>query len=488
MHSRRLRSTNDRIGPRQGSNLRQNSVGRRARGSASAPEYLSALVPLLVFILHPSAFILADDWPTVQGNAQRTGFIREAVAPPYKLLWRVKLPGEVGPYTQPVISRGRVYLATLHNAVFALDTGTGKILWTFKANGPFMHAAAVQGERVFAASHDGHVYAISAEDGAELWRFKAGSGFWASPCLGDGKVLIGSRDGFFYAIEEVSGEKAWSYEVGEKILQTAAYKDGNVTFGAETGIVYMLDAATGKELWKTDPLPTISFRHTWPVLTDNAVMYTPIPVSNIGHKGYDRDARAVGLRERAPEDVRDLPSMDADPEVIRKYLDRNIDRQCVYLLDVRTGKLMSAAPAFMFMAVPQPPPVMAPDGRMFLAHSGWYWGETSPAFLAEMIITRDKTEVEDFLMGCRPGIISAFFPSDIRCQLTGSGHILYVSCSTSGAYNLDTDERIALPHAPRGAANGVSGYLNGIIPAEGKLFHISRDELFCQTTDTGGQK
>lgn len=346
-----------------------------------------------------------------------------------------------------------------------------------------MHSVAVCGERVFAPCHDGHVYAVSAKDGKAIWKFKAGAGFWASPCCAAGQVFIGSRDGVFYAIDQKSGKLAWSYKVGEKIHQTAAFRGGKVTFGAENGRVYMLDGVTGKELWKTDPFPTISFRYTWPVFVENAVVYSPIPSSNTRwFYGFNLDAKAIGWSERAPEDVSKLPPGATDHELIRRYLDKNVDRQCVYIIDVNTGRLKSTAPAFVFMAVPQPAPAVTLDGTMILAHSGWHWGETSPAFLARMRIGREKTEIEDFLIGCKPGIISAFFPSDIRCHLSGSGHILFVSCATSGAYNLDTDQRIALPKKPGGSGSDV---LSGIIPAEGKLFHVSNGELFCQTTRKG---
>ncbi len=425
----------------------------------------------------------ANDWPTAAGNVARTGFIAETIEPPYKLLWEVPLGGELAEYTQPVISGGKVFLAVLNNAVIALDAATGKQLWSFTAGGPFMHSAAVAGNTVFCACNDGCVYAVGMQDGKEKWKFRGQAGFWASVCCAEGKVFVGCRDGNFYAIDQVSGEGLWSYEVGAKIHQTAAYREGKLTFGAENGRAYMLEASSGKELWKTEPLPTLSFGFTWPVFEKTAVVYSPIPVSNVPLSyGFGRDARAIGWDKPNPEDVSKLPPAARDNTLISNYLNKNVDRQCVYILDAGTGRLMSAAPAFLFRAVPQPPPVIAPDGGMILAHSGWYWGESSPAFLGRVRIMEDRTLMRDFLKaGLGPGgAIIGGMPADIGCQLSGAGHMLFVSCTSSGAYDLDTGKVVELAARPGGG-----GLMHGIIPAEGKLFHISGGRLACQATDKG---
>ena len=427
-----------------------------------------------------------NDWPTAAGNVARTGFIEETIGPPYRRLWEAPFGGELAEYTQPVISGGKVFLATLNNAVIALDAATGKQLWSFSGSGPFMHSAAVVGGRVFCACNDGYVYAVGAQDGKEIWRFKGQAGFWASVCCAESKVFVGCRDGNFYAIDQGSGEGVWSYEVGARIHQTAAYRQGKVTFGAENGRAYMLDASSGEQLWKTEALPTLSFAFTWPVFEKRAVVYSPIPVSNIPLSyGFGRDARAIGWDKPNPEDISKLPPGARDHALISDYLNKNVDRQCVYILNADTGRMMSAAPAFVFRAVPQPPPVIAPDGGMILAHSGWYWGESSPGFLGRVRILGDRTLMRDFLKGGLGlgGTIIGGMPADIRCHLTGAGRMLFVSCHNAGAYDLDAGKVVELAATPSGGDR-----MHGIVPAEGKIFHISGGRLICQTTDKGAKK
>lgn len=435
---------------------------------------------LIYFSCLPWAGLEAADWPTLQGNPQRTGFIEETVGPPpYKVVWRAELPGRLGAYVQPIIAEAKVLLSTLGNAVYALDAETGTRVWRFEGDGPFLHSVAVCRGVVFAACHDRHVYALSCEDGKQIWKYKADAGFWASPCCADGKVFIGCGDGTFYALDQTSGAPVWTYKAGAKIEQTAAFRDGRVTFGAEDGMAYMLDAGSGKELWKAGPFPTLSFRYLWPVFVEKAVVYSPIPASNVPlYYGYARDAKAVGWDTPNPKDISKLPPGVHDLELIGKYLNANLDRQCVYVLNASTGELMPTPPAFLLRATPQAPPVFMSDGTGILAHSGWYWGETSPGFLARIRMREGKVELEDFFNG-GPGGIAHGLVADILCLFTGSGNLLFLSSSGSAVFDLTTDRRIEPRYRPTG--DDVS-LMHGMIPAAGKVFHVSRGVLFCQTT------
>lgn len=425
-----------------------------------------------------------EEWPTLQGNAQRTGSIAGAIPPPYKTVWNVKMPGRLNKYTQVIAAGGRVYVSLLSFTVMALDDKNGSVLWSFEGEGPFMHSPAVEENRVFAACHDRNLYAISAGDGSELWHFTAQAGFWASPCLAEGKVFIGARDKRFYAVDQATGKQVWAYEAAEKILQTAAYRDGKVTFADENGRIYMLDAASGKELWKTEPMPSIGFYYTWPTFLENVVMYHATPIANVAG-GFGRDSRALGWETDYPDDVTKLPAKAEDVNHIRSYLDANPDRQSVYVLDVKTGKLKSTVPGFAFMAVPHPAPLVAADGRAFFVHSGWYWGETAPAFLAEIKIGPDKIDIEDLLRGGVPGIFTGMFPSDIPCHITAAGNYMFFAGRGCGVFDINTRERFPLPMSPS-SDHDIS---RGFAPSNGKIFCVNREEFICcQASAAAGGK
>ena len=102
-------------------------------------------------------------------------------------------------------------------AVFAVDTRTGKPLWTTDVFGWSWGQPAVGSKRVYAgtssqvgylAQHAGGVMALDRATGAIAWRFAAPApdsgafGFPGSPALGDRKVFAGGLDGRVYAFAE----------------------------------------------------------------------------------------------------------------------------------------------------------------------------------------------------------------------------------------------------------------------------------------------
>lgn len=184
------------------------------------------------------------------------------------------------------------------------------------------------------------------------------------------------------------------------------------------------------------------------------------------------------------EDVSKLPAGATDINLIRRYLDANVDRQCHYLLDAKTGKLRSAVPGFLFMSSPHPPPVVTPEGLILFVHSGWYWGETSPAWLSEMHIGPEKTEVKDLAKGSggggRGGCFG-FFPADIYSRLTGCGDIVFLVSRTSGGYEYKTDKLVSVPIRTSDMTFGK----HGIVPAENCLFAVSGENLVCVQSQGG---
>src|SRR4051812_20588847 len=72
--------------------------------------------------------VTGADWPTYHHDNARTG-----VAPGFpaarslSVAWRADLDGAV--YGQPLVVGPVVFAATEHDSVYALDAGTGKVIW-----------------------------------------------------------------------------------------------------------------------------------------------------------------------------------------------------------------------------------------------------------------------------------------------------------------------------------------------------------------------
>ena len=162
----------------------------------------------------------AGDWP--QG----------AIAADWR--WNHFIPGPVGP---PVAAGGLVY-ATRPDAhqVVALDVQSGKIRWTFTANGRVDTAATIHRGLCLFGCKSGWVYALRADDGGLVWRLRAAPvderivayGQLESPWPVPGSVLVVDDVAYFaagrqaladggilvFAVEPATGGVRWVQRLG----------------------------------------------------------------------------------------------------------------------------------------------------------------------------------------------------------------------------------------------------------------------------------
>lgn len=131
---------------------------------------------------------------------------------------------------------------------------------------------AVTEEAIFTGSQDGRVYALDTQSGCIWWTFDAESEVRSAPTLGeDGKLYFGDFNANVYAVDAKSGKLVWKKSVKDHpsgtITGSPTLHDGrlyvpmsstevvsamNGDYGCCTfrGGVTALDAADGKPLWR----------------------------------------------------------------------------------------------------------------------------------------------------------------------------------------------------------------------------------------------
>lgn len=153
--------------------------------------------------------------------------------------------------SSPALHRDMIVVGDASGSVAAYNTGSGKKLWNFMADGPVYSTPAIGDGKVIFASTDSNIYCLEVKKGTVVWKFKTGASAVASPIIHNGIAYIGSSDGKFRAIAISSGEPVWEYSgIGGFIECIPAYFDGKIIFGAWDEHVYCLDARTGNLLWK----------------------------------------------------------------------------------------------------------------------------------------------------------------------------------------------------------------------------------------------
>ncbi|MHC4507859.1 MAG: outer membrane protein assembly factor BamB family protein [Planctomycetota bacterium] len=113
----------------------------------------------------------SSDWATYRHDASRSGSTAERLAGRLDESWRTQFGGRV---TAPVIAAGQVFVAAVdRHTVYALDSGSGKIRWSYTAGGRVDSPPTVADGFAVFGCRDGWVYALRATDGTLAWRYQA---------------------------------------------------------------------------------------------------------------------------------------------------------------------------------------------------------------------------------------------------------------------------------------------------------------------------
>lgn len=160
-----------------------------------------------------AAVVVASDWPTFRGDAQRSATANEELRLPLSQAWThqpAQPPSPAwpepaltnyailyGPLQQTlnfdtafhvVADAGSVYFgSSSEDAVYSLDAATGEVRWRFVTQGPVRLPPVLYHGTLFAGSDDGHVYALEARTGRLRWKYRAGEKDQRLP--GNGRVI-----------------------------------------------------------------------------------------------------------------------------------------------------------------------------------------------------------------------------------------------------------------------------------------------------------
>jgi len=163
-------------------------------------------------------------------------------------------------YGLPVLSDGRLVLASYDHHLYAFDRETGERTLTYPAtestlvDGPVIGGVTVDSDVAYFGSSDHKVYALDLTSSDLVWDapFETDDWVWGTPVLDAARVYIGSMDHSVYALDRSSGALEWSRDMGASVLGGVALADGKVFVGTIDRHLYALDAETGEQLWQSE--------------------------------------------------------------------------------------------------------------------------------------------------------------------------------------------------------------------------------------------
>lgn len=144
-----------------------------------------------------------------------------------------------------LVAANKVYFATWHGVIYALDRTTGKKLWSYALNAT-LHQTVIDGiggsmalaqGRLYVGDYRGTLLCLDVLKGSVLWRYATGMQILATPVVASEQVYVGSGDGYFYALDTRTGRPVWRAFVGE-VRGSASLANGHMYVGSLNGTIY----------------------------------------------------------------------------------------------------------------------------------------------------------------------------------------------------------------------------------------------------------
>lgn len=162
-------------------------------------------------------------------------------------------------YTVIVGYNVAVYLGSTDDYLYALDAGTGALLWKAATNGPVNSSPTVYGSKVYVGSDDGYLYAFDAATGALRWKAMTQGPVEGNPTTSGSMVYVDNNSNGEYttsnltAFDTATGTQQWAYNLpGPYLAQSPTVVNGIVyqTNPFSTPGLGAFDALTGASLWQ----------------------------------------------------------------------------------------------------------------------------------------------------------------------------------------------------------------------------------------------
>jgi outer membrane protein assembly factor BamB len=210
--------------------------------------------------------------------------------------------------SSPLIVEDRVVVGVVEGkaggALVAVDTQSGKVVWTRKAGAVFSSPALWE-ERVLVGSDDGTLYAVEAATGAPAWSVPLGGKVRATPAIAEGVAVVGDFGGRLTAVRVDDGATAWTAAVGHAMYSSPCRLARGWVVGCHEGHLHG---------WQDSGAPAFEVPTHGPVISSAATLGDAFAVGSTDGALY-LVAASGDVRQRlvlAKGGVSSSPAVDAD--------------------------------------------------------------------------------------------------------------------------------------------------------------------------------
>jgi len=230
----------------------------------------------------PRAPAKAGTWPEY-GFDQRRTRANDALnlSPPFAERWRYDAAALLE--FPPVVGDGRAVIGTNDGRAIAIDTTTGRELWSTRLTGQMAASPALTGDVALFATTRGRLVALAAADGSRRWSVSVGSSSESSPLvIGDG-AFVGTLDGTVVRVNTLTGAVVWRAQAAGQVKASLAAAGPNVVVGDYAGRITAFGQRDGAVAWQsTSPAPRL--RGPGRFYAGPAVAYGRVYLGNVNRR------------------------------------------------------------------------------------------------------------------------------------------------------------------------------------------------------------
>jgi outer membrane protein assembly factor BamB len=183
---------------------------------------MKAMTLEFALVLFTGVALGGEDWPQLQGNAQRSGNApAAALSTPLGLVGTVPLTD--GVYASPVVAHGKVFVIDGSGVVSACDARTLEVLWTFATRGGLgncnnVAAPAVIGKYVHVGTTAGYYYVLDRDRGTVVREIDCREPIFSAPVAGKERVYFATLGAQIHAVQP-DGAVVWTWDFVKEVVK-----------------------------------------------------------------------------------------------------------------------------------------------------------------------------------------------------------------------------------------------------------------------------
>jgi len=165
------------------------------------------------------------------------------------VVWKMSIPyqmlfmGGTDLHASPTVADGMVFVSSNAKEYYGINTATGKIEWTYRAEGAeeFILCSTIYNAGKLYLIDKFSIMCVDAKNGTAIWETYLGDELYVSPTYADDKLYIATDQRSIYVLNATSGEKLGHFVTSSNSWSAPTIYEGRVYVGNNDWNVYCLD-------------------------------------------------------------------------------------------------------------------------------------------------------------------------------------------------------------------------------------------------------